>query len=103
MILGGWPFRLNLHPGELLSSYLVRSAHAHGSKPYIFCNLFWPKRAIWNRDIDRDPDPDWLKDLSWKSGVPLPELEESALRGYCLRLRSRLLKSGDTPLLLSAS
>ncbi|THC40651.1 TniQ family protein [Massilia sp. Mn16-1_5] len=47
-----WSIRLEPLPDELLSSYLVRSAHAHGMHPMHFVSLHFPRAQIWTRDID---------------------------------------------------
>jgi hypothetical protein len=47
-----WSIRLAPVADELLSSYLVRSAHAHGMHPMRFASLHFPGAQIWNRDID---------------------------------------------------
>lgn len=52
-----WPFHLKPHPGELLSSWLIRLAHAHGYKVERLCRkLLGVGAAMWNRDIDRSAD-----------------------------------------------
>jgi len=98
-----WPFKLRPHREELLSSFLTRSAHAHGSSPYIFLNLFWPGYPIWTRDIDRDPDLNWLKELAAICGTPAARLFDCTLNQYRMSLAGKLNRNGDTPLLLSAS
>lgn len=99
---GGWAFSLEPRKDELLSSFLVRNALAHGSTPYRFLNLFWPGQAVWNRDIDRQPPDEWLYDLARVSSIQPRRLHEASL----LDIRSALsddrnLPSGDTPLLLA--
>lgn len=49
-----WPAHPPPQKDELLSSWLLRVAHANGYKPEVFCSLlFGPRSSIWNRDIDR--------------------------------------------------
>jgi hypothetical protein len=36
---------------ELLSSWVVRLAFAHGRKPYSFSSILWPGRNFWEADI----------------------------------------------------
>ncbi len=99
---GGWPFKLAMHPGETLSSFLARSAFAHGSRPYGFCNLFFPGVPIWNRDIDRSATDSLLQSIESASGTPI-----STLRDGCLTNTERVLCGGEprcngnVPLLLS--
>lgn len=59
-----WVIRTQPGPSELLSSYLVRAAHAHGMNPYRFCSFHFPGVCIWNRDIDRSAGVDFLLQLS---------------------------------------
>lgn len=103
MMRGGWAFRLELMPGELLSSYLARCARAHGSDAYRFLSVFWPGRPIWNRDIDRTEDRAWLEELSVFAGVDRARLEGASLSAYVGTVGVRDRVQGDVPLLLSAS
>ena len=112
MILGGWTRRLPPLPGELLTSCLARNAHAHGSSPYRFLALFWPRDPVWERDFDRHPRalgragearPDWLADIAGKLQVPVATIEAATLQGLRQVLSGgRAGATGDTPLLLSA-
>lgn len=55
-----WPAHPKPLPDELLSSWLMRTAHANGLRLQTFCNLiFGGRRQVWNRDIDR-LGPTWL-------------------------------------------
>lgn len=97
-----WPFRVELQPDELLSSFLIRNAHAHGTSPYLFMNYFWPGRALWDRDCDRSADREWLSEVSELAGVPTEVLATSTLIPFRQSLGSTS-RYGDTSLLLSAS
>lgn len=62
MMLSGhcWPAHPHPYRDELLTSWLVRIAHANGVKVQTFCDrVFGNKRQIWNRDMDRLA-PEWL-------------------------------------------
>lgn len=49
-----WPIHLKPKPDELLSSWIVRLARAHGMKVQTYCQaVFGREQAIWNRDIDK--------------------------------------------------
>ena len=55
-----WPVHPHPLPNELLSSWLVRLAHANGLKVQTFCHkVFGGDWQVWMRDIDRMP-PEWL-------------------------------------------
>ncbi|WP_189534562.1 TniQ family protein [Paludibacterium paludis] len=58
-----WPAHPHPLPDELLSCWLVRTAHANGLKVQTFCqHEFGAHYQIWNRDIDRGA-PTWLLNL----------------------------------------
>lgn len=94
-------FSLSPYGGELLSSYLVRSALLHGSTPYRFYNLLWPGRPVWNRDTDRISDQAWLGELALASGADASMLAGATLRDFALRLSGSIGGTGDIPFILS--
>lgn len=102
MIREAWPFRVPLREDELLSSFLIRNAHAHGTTPYSFLSYYWPGKQVWNRDLDRTTDQAWLNELEALVGVPAEQLEASTLLPF-RRILGSALRNGDTPLLLSVS
>lgn len=73
-----WPAHPHLYPGECLSSWLLRCAHANGMKAQTFAvRNFGEKRQIWNRDIDRLA-PDWLlQTMSERTNTPLAQVKKS--------------------------
>lgn len=75
------PARPNPYPDELLTSWLIRLAHANGLKVQTFYHLLFPDYEIWNRDIDRHA-PDWLiHALAEKTGCPIAQIHETTLDG----------------------
>lgn len=66
-----WPAHPKPLPDELLSSWLMRTAHANGLRLQTFCNLiFGGRRQVWNRDIDR-LGPTWLvRTMAACTGTP---------------------------------
>lgn len=58
-----WTFTVDACPDELLSSWLARSAHRHGTYPYPFLSYRFPGRAVWDRDIDLTVPPSFLAEL----------------------------------------
>lgn len=67
------------YPDELLTSWLIRLAHANGLKVQTFYHLLFPDYEIWNRDIDRHA-PDWLiHALTEKTGCPIAQIHETTL------------------------
>lgn len=78
-----WPVHLKPLPDELLSSWFVRLAHAHGLKVQTFARLqFGSVRQLWNRDIDRLA-PDWLIDTFCRhTATPDAIAKNCTLRAY---------------------
>ncbi|WP_186016274.1 TniQ family protein [Burkholderia gladioli] len=84
-----WPAHPHPFRGELLSSWLVRVAHANGLKVQTFCRLaFGNDRQVWNRDIDRLA-PAWLVEtMSARTGTSLRRAWQTTLMVY----RGKLFK-----------
>lgn len=91
------PVHLKPLPDELLSSWLIRLAHAHGQKLQTFCaQLFGRDKAIWNRDIDRLA-PDWLvARLSEVTATPIERITATTLKSYEGYLYERHQPNGNT-------
>ena len=77
-----WPAHVKPQRDELLSSWLVRLAMAHGIKLHTFCSVTWPLKQIWNRDIDRSADLELLQTLSDKTATPLERVRATTLAAY---------------------
>lgn len=76
------PVHLKPQPDELLSSWLMRLAMAHGQKLHTFCSHVLPNKAIWNRDIDKSADAGIMQVLSDRTGTPLARVRETGLAAY---------------------
>lgn len=78
-----WPIHLKPYSDELLSSWLVRLAHAHGLKLQTFCGIvFGQGKNIWNRDIDKLA-PDWLlHHLATATGTSIDRVKDTTLKSY---------------------
>lgn len=78
-----WPVHLKPLPDELLSSWLVRLAYAHGLKVQTFSRLLAGSQYhLWNRDIDRTA-PDWLIGTLCRNTATVREIAEgTTLRSY---------------------
>lgn len=48
-----WPLTPSILPDELFSSWLVRTAHAHGCEPRTLTSVVWPGTKAWAFDLDR--------------------------------------------------
>lgn len=75
---GTWPFKVDLQPDELITSWLLRAALRHYCDPLSLTGSVWPAWRAWTTDIDRHISSDRLASLSRLSGIP-PEKFQSAL------------------------
>lgn len=78
---------------ELLSSWLVRVALAHNTRPWSFCNLHFPHlhNIIFSRDLDVWANDDLLAKLSTKSNLPAETLFSMTLQSYHGILQKKIL------------
>lgn len=83
-----WPFRVLPHEDELLSSYLVRTAHSHGLSPYRFCAFHFGGSPVWNRDIDRSAPDALLKSIADKAQLDLVTVTAMTLRDIAVAVSS---------------
>ncbi len=96
-----WSIHLKPQEDELLSSWIVRLAIAHGIKVHTFCSLvFGSKKQIWNRDIDRTTDKEVLETLSHKTATPFCQTQETLLSSYEGRLFESHNPYGNTPYIM---
>ena len=86
-----------LQPGdsELLSSWLVRLAHAHRVKVHSFCRHLWPQVAIWNRDIDKQAPLVVLETLAARTLTPTSRIKQTMLSPIVERLTGSPLASSS--------
>ena len=85
MILSGnvWPIHLKPLEDELLSSWIIRLAHANGLKVMTLCTmLFGYRRPVWNRDIDRLAPEAVLNKISQITGTPLDRVCATTLKDF---------------------
>ena len=93
-----WPIHPQPYPDELLSSWLVRTAHANGLKVQTFCHLEFNQRyEVWNRDIDRLA-PDWLlHTIQTKTGLSRKRILNTTLLAYQGKLYDNYRAAGQLP------
>ena len=91
------PIHLKPCHDELLSSWIIRIAHAHGLKLQTFSALIFGRdKGIWNRDIDKLA-PDWLVVLlSDVTATPTERVIDTTLRSYEGFLYERHQPNGNT-------
>lgn len=95
-----WPAHPKPEEDELLSSWLVRLARANGLKLHTFCDIAWPHKAIWNRDIDKSADEEIITVLADKTATPLDRAYRTILQAYEGRLYEKHNSSGNTKWIL---
>lgn len=78
-----WPVHPHRLRDELLSCWIVRTAHANRIKLQTFTTLGFGRDAtLWNRDIDRSASDALLQELSAQTGSSVVELRGGMLSGY---------------------
>lgn len=78
-----WPVHLKPKHDELLSSWIIRLAHAHGYKiETLCCLLFGYRSTIWNRDIDRAASPSICTTLSACTGATFEQIKTATFERY---------------------
>lgn len=97
-----WPAHPHPLKDELLSSWLVRVAHANGLKVQSFCRLaFGSERQVWNRDIDRLA-PAWLVEaMAARTGTTMKRAWQTTVMRYRGKLFERGKASGQLRWILS--
>jgi hypothetical protein len=92
-----WPARVRPLPDELLSSWLMRLAMAHGLKLHTFCAMTWPHKSIWDRDIDKSADQALVLSLADKTNLPIKNVKATTLSAYEGLLYEHHNPFGNTP------
>ena len=95
-----WPVRPKPLPDEILSSWLMRLAMAHGVKLHTLSTATWPQKAVWNRDIDKSADEEVVRVLAGKTATSLERAWSTVLSAYEGRLFESYNYYGPTPWLL---
>lgn len=96
-----WPIHLKPRTNELLSSWMIRLAHAHGYKVERMCRvLFGRDHALWSRDVDRLAPRGVLIKLCEITGTD-PELARlTTLESYGGFLSEEVHPGGHSPWIL---
>lgn len=74
-----WPLAQDLLEDELLSSWLIRNAFAHGCSPLTLTGHLWPSWRCWTVDLDRGMTERQAQRLSTAAGITLPDLSSCTL------------------------
>lgn len=72
-----WP-----NKDELLSSWIVRLAHAHTMKAHTFTKFNFPNFEFWNRDIDRSIRDELIVEIAGRTNASTHRIYQSTLRSY---------------------
>jgi hypothetical protein len=92
-----WPLHLKPKHDELLSSWIIRLAHAHGYKiETLCCLLFGYRSTIWNRDIDRAAPTQICATLSTCTGATFEQIQNATFVSYEGTLFSQVNHHGIT-------
>lgn len=93
-----WPIRVQPQPGELLSTWIVCLAHAHGLRVESACSaLFGPRSTVWTRDIDRSISSTMLGRLGSVSGVDIDVLFGCTLNAFAGVISEEINHRGNSP------
>lgn len=74
-----WPILVNIEPDEILSSWLIRIAVAHGCDPISLSNYLWGNWRCWTIDIDRGIPKKHLETLSFFTCIPSKNINLTSL------------------------
>jgi hypothetical protein len=93
-----WPIHLKPRPNELLSSWMIRLAHAHGYKTERMCRmLFGRDHALWSRDVDRLAPEAVLRKLAEITGTDLERSRSTTIEAYSGYLSGHISVGGHSP------
>ena len=91
-----------VHPkpqdSELLSSWLIRCANAHGWPLHSFCHQHWPGLQIWNRDIDHLASATLVCSLARHTATPLERAHATTLNAFSGCVFPELRQNSSTAL-----
>ncbi|PBP71090.1 hypothetical protein CCL15_12585 [Pseudomonas syringae] len=97
-----WPCAQPILEDELLSSWLVRTALAHGCSPLTLTNSIWPRWRAWSTDMDRGLGTIRAAQLAHLAGCATTDIEVCSLAAASRLITStRKTGSGTLPWLLA--
>ena len=93
-----WPISTELKVDESISSWLIRSALAHGCDPLTLTGSLWPTWRAWTIDLDRGVSEDKLRVLTSSTTIAQPIFQAASLSGVASNFSARdLPKHGVWP------
>lgn len=97
-----WPCAQPILEDELLSSWLVRNALAHGCSPLTLTNSIWPGWRAWSTDLDRGLSASCAARLAHLAGCATTDIDACSLATASgLTASTRRACSGTWPWLLA--
>ncbi|HUA76342.1 MAG TPA: TniQ family protein [Acetobacteraceae bacterium] len=90
-------FRPKPLPGEILSSWICRTAAGHNGKLHSFCHYVWPGRQMWNRDPDWSCPSDVVETMARGTGTAPEVARATHLRSLEGRLYETHRPNAKTP------
>ncbi len=98
-----WPIHVRPKPDELLTSWVIRLAHAHGYRSETACALaLGHGHAFWCRDSDRSAPLEKLAKLAQAGGLDVETLEGLTLRPWAGFLSESIKIDTGSPGILPA-
>jgi DNA mismatch endonuclease Vsr len=91
-----WPVTVAPFAGELVTSWLVRTAHAHLLEYHTLVNSIYPGGNYWDLDWDRWMAPQMVAVLSAKTGVTAEAINGMLLQNFEGRLFEKMAVDGHT-------
>lgn len=93
-----WPAHPAVQAGELMSSWLIRAAHANGYRVESLCTLlFGPRSSVWNRDFDRCASQDMIQRMARWGGCAQEDLVSASLKSLAGTLSEEVGENGSCP------
>lgn len=77
-----WTIRPKPKPLESLSSWIIRSAAAHGQRLHSFCTDHWRGEQLWNRDLDHHAPAVVLHSLAIGTGIGLDRARQTTFASF---------------------
>ncbi|MEI6949642.1 TniQ family protein [Paraflavisolibacter sp. H34] len=81
---------------ELFSSWLTRMSQDHGLNIFEFCNLCWPKAAIFERDIDRNLKDEVIHRIAGRTNCSFEEVKSTSIRYFEYKLYDPNIKKSNS-------
>lgn len=95
-----WPRTQPIMEDELLTSWLVRTALAHGCSPLALTSIIWPKWRALSGDLDRGLSSDRAISLASVAGCSVSEVSNCCLGSIAEAISGRPIGEATWPWIL---